>query len=45
MKIRWILARAMAAAVLLAGLAGCSQYEMYGTVDTGVAGSHVTTHQ
>lgn len=44
MKVRRILARAMAAAALLASLAGCSQYEMYGTVDTGVAGSHVSTH-
>jgi hypothetical protein len=45
MNIRRILARALAAALLLAGLAGCSQYEMYGTVDTGVAAGHVTTQQ
>ncbi|HEX7748567.1 MAG TPA: hypothetical protein VF445_07435 [Bordetella sp.] len=44
MKILRLPALAMAAA-LLAGLAGCSQYEMYGTVDAGVVGSHVSTHQ
>jgi hypothetical protein len=44
MNIRRFLARALAAA-LLAGLAGCSQFETYGTLDTGVGASHVSTHQ
>lgn len=38
--------RALAcAALLLADLAGCTRYEVYGTVDAGLAGNHVSTPQ
>jgi hypothetical protein len=45
MDIRRILVRAMAMATLLAGLAGCTQFETYGTLDTGVVAGHVSTPQ
>lgn len=44
MKLRRFFFHAVAAA-LLAGLAGCTQFETYGTLDTGVAASHVSTPQ
>ena len=44
MKIRRILASAITAA-LLAGLAGCSNFETYGTLDTGLGASHISTQQ
>ena len=43
MKFHRILGRGIVLAILLAGLAGCSQYDVYGTVDGGIGVHHYFT--
>lgn len=43
MKFYRILGRGIALAILVAGLAGCSQYDVYGTVDSGIGYHHYST--
>jgi type IV pilus biogenesis protein CpaD/CtpE len=43
MTLRRILGCAVAAVILAAGLAGCTQYDVYGTMDTGVGVRHYST--
>ena len=43
MKFHRILGRGVALAILVAGLAGCAQYDVYGTVDSGIGVNHYFT--